>query len=285
MKIIILGASGMLGNAVFRHLAADSRYEVWGTVRSSSALRHFSSAEQERLVVGLDVLNQDDLLEFTAQHRPDVVVNCIGLVKQLASANDPLSILPVNAMLPHRLQKITELCGARLIHISTDCVYSGSKGMYVESDISDAEDLYGKSKYIGEVIGCTNAVTLRTSIIGHELSSNRSLVDWFLTQVGTVKGFKRAIFSGLPTVEIARIIGDYVLPNPDLRGLYHVSAKPIDKFSLLNVIAEKYGKVIDIVPDDALVIDRSLDSSLFQAATGYVPPGWNDLIANMRDFK
>jgi len=285
MKIVVLGASGMLGNAVFRYLLSDQRYTVWGTVRSSASLKYFSASERERLVVGLDVLSQDDLLEFFMQYRPDVVVNCTGLIKQLSTANDPLAVLPINALLPHRLQKLAQLIGARLVHISTDCVYAGTQGQYVEADVSDAEDLYGKSKYIGEVHDSANAITLRTSIIGHELSGSKSLVDWFLSQSGSVKGYQKAIFSGLPTVEMARVIADYVLPNAALNGLYHVSAEAIDKYSLLKLVAEKYGKTIDIVADDAVAIDRSLDSSRFRQATGYLPPSWADLIVKMRDFK
>lgn len=285
MKIMVLGVSGMLGNAVFRHLVSDPRYDVRGTVRSASVLRFFTPNEQGRIRVGVDVLNQDDLLALLGQHRPDVIINCTGLIKQLATANDPLAVLPINSLLPHRLQKIASLIGGRLVHISTDCVYAGTRGMYLESDLSDAEDLYGKSKYIGEVSEASNAITLRTSIIGHELTSSKSLIDWFLSQVGAVKGYRRAIFSGLPTVEIGRIIGDFVLPNPDLNGLYHVSAEAIDKYSLLDKVARIYGKSITITPDDALVIDRSLDSTRFREATGYVPPCWDDLIAGMRDFK
>jgi dTDP-4-dehydrorhamnose reductase len=285
MKIVVLGASGMLGNAVFRYLVSDQRYTVWGTVRSSASLKYFSASERERLVVGLDVLSQDDLLEFFMQYRPDVVINCTGLIKQLSTANDPLAVLPINALLPHRLQKLAQLIGARLVHISTDCVYAGTQGQYVEADVSDAEDLYGKSKYIGEVHDSANAITLRTSIIGHELSGSKSLVDWFLSQSGSVKGYQKAIFSGLPTVEMARVIADYVLPNAALNGLYHVSAEAIDKYSLLKLVAEKYGKTIDIVADDAVAIDRSLDSSRFRQVTGYLPPSWADLIVKMRDFK
>lgn len=285
MKIMVLGASGMLGNAVFRHLVSDSRYQAWGTVRSAATLRFFSAAEQSRLLIGVDVLNQDEMLDVVSQQRPDVIINCTGLIKQLATANDPLAVLPINALLPHRLQKVASLAGARLVHISTDCVFSGTRGMYTESDVSDAEDLYGKSKYIGEVSEATNAITLRTSIIGHELTSSKSLIDWFLSQSGPVKGYQRAVFSGLPTVEIGRVISDYVLPNAALHGLYHVSAEAIDKYSLLEKVARIYGKTVTITADDALVIDRSLDSTRFRKAVGYVPPCWDDLITRMRDFK
>ncbi|PWE47452.1 dTDP-4-dehydrorhamnose reductase family protein [Pseudomonas prosekii] len=282
MKVLVLGVTGMLGSAVFRLFHGDPHHEVWGTLRHSGGARHFSEDAHGSLISNVDVLDQDTLVSVLARIHPDVVINCVGLIKQLADAKDPLSALPINAMLPHRIQKLCALSGARLIHISTDCVFSGRKGLYTEDDISDAEDLYGKSKYIGELHSGANAVTLRTSIIGHELGSQYSLVDWFLSQSGSVKGYRKAIFSGLPTVELARVIRDYVIPNSNLQGLYHVSVDPIDKLSLLKLVAEVYQKEIDIVADDNVSIDRSLDSSKFQSATGYVPPSWSELVKSMR---
>lgn len=283
MKVLVLGVTGMLGNVVFRVFGADAAYQTWGTLRSASALRHFPVESHDRLLSAVDVLDQDALTAVMTQVRPDVVVNCVGLIKQLADAKDPLTALPINSMLPHRLARLCELGGARLIHVSTDCVFSGRKGLYQESDLSDAEDLYGKSKYIGELHDLPHAITLRTSIIGHELGSSHALVGWFLAQQGSVRGFTKAIFSGLPTVELARVMKDFVLAHPQLNGLYHVAAEPIDKFRLLSLVAAQYGKSIEIRPDDALVIDRSLDGSRFRAATGYVAPDWPELIRRMHD--
>jgi dTDP-4-dehydrorhamnose reductase len=232
---------------------------------------------------GVDVENMDSLITLFGSVRPDVVINCIGLVKQLADANDPLAAIPINALLPHRLARLCSVTGARLIHMSTDCIFSGAKGMYTETDVSDAKDLYGLSKYLGEV-DYPNALTLRTSIIGHELNSAHSLVGWFLAQQSSVRGYRRAIFSGLPTVELARVIRDYVIPNKELHGVYNVSSEPINKFELLRLIAMAYGKTIDIIPDDLFVLDRSLDSTRFRAATGYQPQPWSDLVRCMRDF-
>ncbi len=271
----------MLGNAVLRVFTGDRQYEVWGTLRSGAALRHFPQDSHVRLLCGVDVLDQDALVAVLGKVKPDVVINCVGLIKQLADAKDPLTALPINAMLPHRLARLCALAGARLIHVSTDCVFSGRKGMYLESDLSDAEDLYGKSKYIGELHDLPHAITLRTSIIGHELGSAYALIDWFLSQQGEVRGFTKAIFSGLPTVELARVMKDFVVPQPQLNGLYHVAAEPIDKFRLLSQVAAQYGKTIGIRPDDALVIDRSLDGSRFAQATGYVAPEWPELIRRM----
>lgn len=284
-KILVLGATGMLGNAVFRYLSGDPELQVWGTIQNAAGKRYFAEAVQPYLIANVNVLDFDTLVGVFEKIRPDAVVNCIGLIKQLADANDPLSALPINAMLPHRLAKLCAISRARLIHVSTDCVFSGRAGMYVETDPSDAGDLYGKSKFIGELYDSPHAITLRTSIIGHELSSRVGLIDWFLAQEGSVKGYAKAVFSGLPTVELARIIRTFVLTNPDLSGLYHVSAAPIDKYSLLRLVAEVYQKTVAIVPDEAVRIDRSLDSTRFRQATGYKPPSWPELILMMKNFR
>jgi dTDP-4-dehydrorhamnose reductase len=283
-SILVLGASGMLGNAVFRQLTGMQGMNVWGSLRSGGALRHFPKEAAGRLVTGVDVENLDQLARLLSQTSPDVIINCVGLVKQLADANDPLAALPINSLLPHRLARLASLTGARVVHISTDCVFSGQRGGYTEDDVPDALDLYGRSKLLGEV-DYPNAVTLRTSIIGHELASSHGLVDWFLAQDGSVRGFTKAVFSGLPTVELARVIRDFVLPRPDMRGLFHVSSEPIDKHQLLQLVASQYGKRIRIEPDSRLVIDRSLDSTRFRALTGYEPPDWPELVRRMHNFR
>lgn len=283
MKVLVLGASGMLGNAVFRLFAESDGFDVMGTVRGERSKKLFPKSLQSSLICGVDVENIDCLMRVLGDTKPEVVINCIGLVKQLAEADDPLVAIPINSLLPHRLAHLCAVAGARFVHMSTDCVFSGAKGMYTESDPSDAKDLYGRSKFLGEV-DYPNAITLRTSIIGHELESARSLVGWFLSQSGSVKGFKQAIFSGLPTVEIARLIRDHVLMNPDLHGLYQVSSDPINKYDLLRLVADTYGKNIDIEADEKFVIDRSLDSSRFRSVTGFKPKPWAELVKSMKDF-
>ena len=284
IKVLILGVTGMLGNAMFRLLSDDVSMMVYGTARTEKASQYFSGKLSGKLLPGVDVEHYDSLLKTFAAVRPNVVINCIGLVKQLADSRNPLQAVPINTLLPHRLATLCEMSGARLIHISTDCVFSGTKGNYLETDFPDADDLYGRSKLLGEV-DYPHAITLRTSIIGHELSGQRSLVGWFLAQQQSVKGFTKAVFSGLPTVELARIVRDVVLPQSELNGLYHVAAQPINKFDLLKLVAKTYGKNIDIIPDETLVIDRSLNASRFKAATGYVPPEWPILIQRMYEFK
>jgi dTDP-4-dehydrorhamnose reductase len=285
MRVLVLGASGMLGHAMLRVLHYSGHLEVYGSLRSPAAVRLFPEAIKERLLTGVEAHDPDSLGRLFCEARPEAVVNCIGLVKQLTQAADPLQAIPINALLPHRLAQLCELTGARLIHISTDCVFSGARGNYSERDAADARDLYGLSKYLGEV-DAAHAVTLRTSIIGHELQGARGLIDWFLAQQGRCLGFRRAVFSGLPTVVLARIVRDLVIPHTGLRGLYHIAAEPIAKFDLLKLVAEVYGKPIDIVPVDTPVVDRSLDARKFAAATGYVAPIWPELIAAMHaDFQ
>ena len=283
MKALVLGVSGMLGNAVFRLFADTPGIDVTGTARSGAVTSHFREDLRSRILTGVDVEQLDSLTRTFASVRPDVVVNCIGLVKQLAEADDPLAALPINAILPHRLARLCDVAGARLVHVSTDCVFLGTRGMYTESDAPDAQDLYGRSKLLGEV-DYPHAVTLRTSIIGHELGSAHGLVGWFLSQSGPVRGYTKAIFSGLPTVELAAVIRDRILAAPSLRGLYHVAGAPIAKYELLRLVASAYGKSTEIVPDDRVVIDRSLDGSRFSEATGYTAPPWPELVRRMHDF-
>jgi dTDP-4-dehydrorhamnose reductase len=270
----------MLGNAMFRIFSETSQFDVFGSVRRESARRHFRAEVQAQILSGVDVENQDMLTRVFGMVQPDVVINCVGLVKQLSDVDDPMYTIPINSLLPHRLSALCKVAGARLVHISTDCVFSGAKGGYVETDCPDAKDLYGRSKLLGEV-DSPHAFTVRTSIIGHELAGNRSLINWFLSQEGTAKGYSRAIFSGLPTVVLARVIRDVIIPRPDLHGVYHVAAAPISKLDLLQLVAEVYSKQITLVPDETLVIDRSLDAGRFRAATGYAAPAWREMIDAM----
>ena len=286
-RILILGGAGMLGHLLLRYFSVSPDYEVYATARSMAGLEaQFSKDLAARFYPGsVDSNCIDSVIQALASVHPDVVINCIGIIKQLPIANDPLTAITVNALLPHRLALICRAAGSRLIHISTDCVFDGKKGMYTEQDQSNAEDLYGRSKFLGEVAD-PHCVTLRTSIIGHELKGGYGLIEWFLGQTGKVRGFRKAIYSGFPTIELARIMREHVLPNPELSGVYQVSSEPISKYDLLRVVARRYGKSIEIEPYDDFVQDRSLDSSVFREATGYRPPAWDQLVEEMHgDFQ
>jgi dTDP-4-dehydrorhamnose reductase len=281
-RVLVIGGSGMLGHSVVGVLSQSPGFTVIGSVRSEVARNLLPERMRKFIISGIDVESADSLHRLFHEAQPDVVVNCVGVVKQLAEASDPLRAIPINSLVPHRLAALCELVGARLVHLSTDCVFSGTRGMYSEQDAPDAYDLYGRTKLLGEV-DYPHAVTLRTSIIGHELQGARSLISWFLAQTGAVRGFTRAVFSGLPTVEIAQLIRDVVIPRETMRGLYHVSAEPINKFELLTLVKEIYGKDIEIIPDDSVAIDRSLDSRRFRGETGFEPKPWRDLVVHMRE--
>lgn len=280
MRVLVLGASGMIGHAMFRVLSEQKAWRVWGALRSVDVKSFFPLEQQGMLEVGGDLEREDALVRIFARVRPEVVINCVGLTKHHKEASDPQLALPLNALLPHRLADLCAVAGARLIHVSTDCVFDGTKGNYIEDDAPDAGDVYGKSKYLGEV-DYPHAITLRTSTIGHELQSAYGLLEWFLAQMGSCKGFSRAIFSGLPNTEFARVVRDVVIPRPDLHGLFHVGGGAISKHELLGLIAKIYDKKIDIVRDDEFVIDRSLNARRFALETGYKPAGWPELIRAM----
>lgn len=286
-RILILGGTGMLGHALLRYFSAVPDHDVYATARSMVGLdKYFPKELLDRFCADqVDVNDFESVIRALATIKPDVVINCIGIIKQLPQANDPLTAISLNALLPHRISLICQAAGARMIHISTDCVFDGKKGMYTEDDQSNAEDLYGRTKFLGEV-NYPHCVTLRTSIIGHELKGGYGLIEWFLSQPQKVRGFRKAIYSGFPTVELARIIHDHVLPNPDLSGVYHVSSEPTSKYELLCGVAERYDRKTQIEPDDDFVQDRSLDSTAFREKTGYKPPSWDKLIEMMHnDFQ
>jgi len=284
VKLLVVGASGMIGSTVLRLLSERNDYETFGTVRDASVGQFFPASIQQHLITDIDVEKIESLVHVLEKLRPDVVINCAGLTKHKSGADDPLAALPINSLMPHRLAGLCKLVDARLIHISTDCVFSGEKGGYVEEDFTDAHDLYGQSKAIGE-LHYPHTITLRTSTIGPELETQYGLLEWFLAQKKKCNGYTRAIFSGLPTIVFAQIIRDIVIPDGSLSGLYHVAAKPINKFDLLAIIAQVYGKAIRIEPDDKLVIDRSLDATRFQLATRYIAPEWPELIKMMFSYQ
>jgi dTDP-4-dehydrorhamnose reductase len=280
MRILILGGAGMLGHQLVAVLGKD--FETWTTLRGSvRAYERYGLFDPERTLGGIDALNFDAVTAAMATVRPDAVVNCIGIIKQLAAAKDPFLSVAVNSLLPHRLHRLCQATGARLIHFSTDCVFSGRAGNYTEGDPSDAVDLYGRSKFLGETVG-EGALTIRSSIIGHELGTTSGLLEWFLSQRGKrVEGYRRAVFSGVTTPEMARIVRMVLTKHPGLSGTLQVSSERINKYDLLMLIQQVYGVDVEIVPHDEVRIDRSLDSTRFRRLTGYVPPSWPQMIEEM----
>jgi dTDP-4-dehydrorhamnose reductase len=282
MRILILGGSGMLGHRLWVELS--KAHQAWITVRSSAkGIPDLPGMDRSRIRAGVEATNFDEVTRALASIQPDVVINCIGIVKQLPLSNDPLTALEINALLPHRISLICRAAKIRMIHFSTDCVFSGkNERAYTEVDQSDAEDLYGRAKFLGEVSYRPHTLTLRTSIIGRELTRRYGLVEWFLSQRQAVNGYQKSLFSGFTTGAIARILIDHVLPNPQLTGVYHLSSYSISKYDLLQLIKKEYGLGIEIEPDTTVTCNRTLDSSRFRAETGFQPPTWPEMIDAMQ---
>jgi dTDP-4-dehydrorhamnose reductase len=281
VRILVLGATGMLGHKVFQTLRARFP-DTWCTIRGSRA--DAAGAVAGLFAAPANVIEHLDAMDWPAvdavlqQRRPDVVVNCVGIVKQRAEAKAAVPSITINALLPHRLAATLEPWRGRLVHISTDCVFSGRRGHYTEDDIADAEDLYGRTKFLGEVTA-DNAITLRTSIIGRELREHRSLLDWLLQQNGrTIQGYRRAFYSGVTTIELANVIASTIDAHPALSGLYQVTSETITKYDLLRLIVDTFGLDIRVEPEESFFCDRSLIGERFQAATGYQCPSWPALV-------
>lgn len=281
MTIMVLGASGMLGHKLLQRLG-DAGHEVSGTVRGArdgSPLAQLPLFRGDNIIWNVDAMDWPSVERLLRARRPDVIVNAVGVIKQRTITSMTPSI-QINALLPHQLAAAAAEWGGRLIHFSSDCVFSGARGGYRETDLSDAEDLYGRSKYLGEVVDAPNAVTLRSSIIGRELHHHHSLLDWLLSHDhATVTGYRNVIYSGLTTIEMANVVDRVIRRHPDLHGLYQVATTPIAKHDLLVLLASVYGLDVTIIPADQPSSDRSFHGDRFTAATGYVAPSWPELAA------
>ncbi|MFN6963420.1 MAG: dTDP-4-dehydrorhamnose reductase family protein [Pyrinomonadaceae bacterium] len=279
-RVLVLGGTGMLGHKLVQRL--EGPHEVWCTVRTGfDEVERFGIYTAGRTIENVSVERETDLRRAIEASRPDVVVNAVGIIKQLPSSKDVITTLTVNSILPHRLAQLGEEYGFHLVCISTDCVFSGERGNYSETDPADALDLYGRSKNIGEVTA-GNCLTIRTSIIGRELATAHSLVEWFLSNRGAkVKGYANAIYSGFPTVVFADILSELLQRESYLTGLFHVSSDPIDKYELLRMIDREFGAGVEIERFEDFRIDRSLDSTRFRQATGFAPLPWDEMVRLM----
>jgi len=275
-RILILGGTGMLGHRLVQ--AGSQRGETWTTTRRSwNDLESFGFYDESRTITEIDAMNLDAVCGVIRDLKPTAVVNCIGIIKQQSLAKDPIASLTINALLPHVAAKASAGVGAKFIHVSTDCVFDGRRGSYREDDLTNAEDLYGRSKAMGEVTD-HGALTLRTSIIGHELEAKFGLLEWFLKGHRQVRGFTKALFTGFTTNELSRVILDTLENHDNLTGLYQVASEPISKFELLKLFRDAFGTNTLILPECEIVIDRTLDGSRFQLATGYSAPSWPEMI-------
>ncbi|MDX2254098.1 MAG: SDR family oxidoreductase [Pseudanabaenaceae cyanobacterium bins.39] len=280
MKILILGSTGMLGHKLSQ--ICKHKFDTYITIRSENqSQKHIIDYPASHIIKNIQAEKIGTINAAIAEIQPAIVINCIGIIKQLPSAKDPIPSISVNALFPHQLAQICQTYSAKLIQISTDCVFSGNKGNYTEQDNPDPVDLYGRTKLLGEVT-TPNCLTIRTSIIGRELHSQNSLVEWFLSQKGkTVKGYDRAIYTGFTTQALAQIITQIILEHPNLQGLWHISSDPITKYQLLRMMNEIFHLGITIEKDESVICDRSLNSQKFRQFTGYLPPTWEDMITQL----
>lgn len=279
-RILVLGAYGMLGHKLFLRLGGD--FEAFATCRKIRTGPGWSSMfSSDQIIEDVDAEDISSVSSAIEKSKPDVVLNCIGIVKQLEAAKDPVASMSVNSLFPQKLALVCERKGVRLVHFSTDCVFSGRNGMYKPDDVPDAEDVYGKTKYLGEVLrdGC---LTIRSSIIGRELGTRNGLVEWFLSQRGgRVKGYKNAIYSGFTTIEMSNIVRFILKEHADLHGLWQVASAPISKHDLLEMMNEEMEMGVEIEPEHGVRRDRSLDGSAFSERTGYRPPTWKRMVEEL----
>jgi dTDP-4-dehydrorhamnose reductase len=280
MRVLIMGATGMLGHKLIQVLS--TQFEVIGTLRGKpKEYVNHPILGKINLIGDIFAENIDSVQIAISSSKPDVVINCIGIVKQLPEADNVITSIAINALLPHQLAHICHSHGIRFIHYSTDCVFSGTRGNYLEDDVSDANDLYGRTKFLGEV-SYDNCLTLRTSLIGRELKGGHSLIEWFFSQQGkTVKGFKNAIFSGLTTRAHATILSKIISNYPEIKGIWHLGSDPINKYDLLTLVRDKYQIDITIEPDYSFTIDRSINADKFRKNVDIYIPKWNEMIEDM----
>ena len=276
MRILVLGGDGMLGHQLLKYFTGN--HDVKVTLRRDlNDYKSFKLYSSENAYTGIDVRNNDRLVEVFSDFHPEAVINAVGIVKQRLESKYSIPSIEINSLLPHRLSVLCKASNSQLVQLSTDCVFSGKKGNYTELDESDALDIYGKTKFLGELHE-EHCLTLRTSIIGLELSRRKSLIEWFLAQNQSIQGYQKAIFTGFTTIEMSRIIENILVNHRGVSGLYNVSSHPINKYELLLQLKEKLKLDINIIADDTVKIDRSLDSSRFQTAFNYNPPSWEDMI-------
>lgn len=285
MRILVLGITGMLGHKAFEYFSGLKNYDTFGTLRKENdILKYFNkSINKENIFSNINALNTEGVYKIINKIKPDIILNCIGIIKQLKESKDPMLSIEINALFPHKLASFLEGTTTRLVHISTDCVFSGNKGNYFEKDVSDAKDLYGKTKFLGELNSYKNSITLRTSIIGPELKTKVSLLEWFLSQKDDINGYVNAIYSGFPTNELINIIDNYIIPNNNLYGLYNVSSSSINKFELLSLIKKEYKKNILIKPFQGFKNDKSLNCERFMSDFKYQFKSWELMVKEMKE--
>ena len=282
MRILIIGGSGMLGHQFLK--SWQGKFEVKTTLHHElNYYKKYTSFDDSNSYSNVNILDIDLVEKVISDFLPHAVVNCVGITKQIVVQNLPINPILINSVFPHQLSRICRRLNSRLILLSTDCVFSGKQGFYKEGDISDAEDLYGRSKFLGEV-DSVNVLTLRKSTIGLELNSHHGLIEWFLKQKGSVNGYTKAIYSGVTSKVLADIIKQVLIDYPGMHGIWNLASEAINKYSLLDRLNGRLDNFnIDIQPDDKIVCDRSLDASKFEIETGYLVPKWDSMLDDLAE--
>lgn len=280
MRILIFSGNGMLGHQCLKVLS--QRHEVKVTLmREPAFYQSYGFFTADNSFYNVDVRNQGLISEVLSEYMPDVVINAAGIIKQNSRVKDTISCIEINALFPHRLSELCADIGARLITMSTDCVFDGAKGNYAESDLCDATDVYGRTKLLGE-LESPHCVTIRSSIIGLELARCKSLIEWYLSQTGTINGFTKAIYTGLTTLEMARLFEKIITEYKALYGLWHVASQPISKYELLSRLTDKLNRRdLVIEKNDSFARDMSLNGQRFEQETGYKTPSWDTMLTDL----
>lgn len=280
-KILILGSTGMMGSAISKLIKNDKRFKILCTYKNYRKVKLIKLQKNQKKK--LNVFNFNEIKKIIITFKPDFIINCVGLIKQLSNEQNLNKTKFLNTTLPKKLSIVAKNRNFRIIHLSTDCVFSGKKGNYKERDKCDANDLYGISKFKGE-IDSKFVLNIRTSIIGHELTSSNSLLNWFLTQK-KINGFKKAFFSGLTTLELSNIIiNEMIVKNKISNGLFHVSGPKISKLDLLKIVKRIYKRKTIINIDNSFKIDRSLNSDKFTKLLKIKKKSWLNMIKEQRIF-
>jgi len=281
MKVVVLGASGLIGHKLFEKLS--KRYETYGTLRLKvEVYDNDFFKDYDNFIDQIDVHDFNNLIKNLNRINPDVILNCVGITKRKNEINLPLESIYVNSIFPHKLLNWAISNNKRLIHFSTDCVFNGKEGNYSELSLTNSEDNYGRTKALGEV-NSKNGLTIRSSFIGRELLTNSELLEWFLSQKNeSIKGFKNAMYSGVSTNFLAKTVGDIIEFFPELYGLRQLSIKnPISKYDLLMIAKDKFNKSVDIIADKKFKIDASLNGDLLRKEISYGNPNWNDMMEEL----
>lgn len=285
MRVLVLGASGLIGHTLVRELSRY--YEVYGTLHFSKS--HYDNIffRKHSFIFDIDIMNFDIVKGIIYALKPDYIINCVGITKRKIDKQNIEDATFVNACFPHKLVRFAQLNENRVIHFSTDCVFDGKKGNYLEEDLTTAEDIYGRTKALGEIINYNNCLTIRSSFIGQELYSKTELLDWFLSQDGnSIKGFKNTLYSGVSTIFMTKVVRKVIDSFPEISGLYNLAPSiPISKYDLLNLAKDIFDVHVKIIPDYSIIHKPTLDGSKFKEITGIVIPDWREMLEELALFK